>query len=238
MNWNQVTLTKSGETLLSRMLNGAKLTFTRVVIGDKAVKEELLAAQTAVFSPIAAPALIAGQTETANKNGTQISIQIRNDGVKETTRMRQIGLFAQSEHSDEVMIGILQDEDGEEIPAFEDFPQFGIFLDVVIGISRTNNIRVIVSPNVYVTKPEFDAAIKNAGQVKCKTVEVYERDPNKPTYGFNGEEFGEEVTLKAKTYTGTAEVTVVVDGTDYDAENIKRSAQGALVGDIIINEEG
>lgn len=237
MNWNQVTLTKAGETLLSQMLNGAKLTFTRVVIGDKAVKEEILAAQTAVFSPIAAPALIAGQTETPSKNGTQISIQIRNDDVKETTRMRQIGLFAQSEHSDEVMIGILQDEDGEEIPTYEDFPQFGIFLDVVIGISRTNNIRVIVSPNVYVTKPEFDAAIKNARQVKCKAVEVYERDPNKPTYGFNGDEFSEEVTLKAKTYTGTAEVTVVVDGTDYDAENVKRSAQGALVGDIIINEE-
>lgn len=236
MNWNQVTLTKSGETLLSQMLNGAKLTFTRVVIGDKAVKEELLASQTAVFSPIAAPALIAGQTETPGKNGTQISIQIRNDGVKETTRMQQIGLFAQSEHSDEVMIGILQDETGEEIPAFEDFPQFGIFLDVIIGISRTNNIRVIASPNVYVTKPEFDAAIKNAGQVKCKTVSVYERDPKKPDYGFSGSDFGNEVTLKAKTYTGTAEVTVVVDGTDYDAENMKRSAQGALVGDIIIEE--
>ncbi|MCM1275449.1 MAG: hypothetical protein NC299_08790 [Lachnospiraceae bacterium] len=237
MNWNQVTLTKAGEALLSGMLNGAKLTFTRVVVGDKAVKEELLPAQTAVFSPILAPALIAGQTETPGKNGTQISIQIRNDGVKETTRMRQIGLFAQSEHSDEVMIGILQNEEGEEIPAYDDFPQFGIFLEVVIGISRTNNIHVIVSPNVYITRSELDAAVKSAGQIRLKVVEERERDPQKPTYGLADEETSEEATLKLKTYTGTAEVTVVVDGTDYDAENVKRSAKGALVGDLIIEED-
>lgn len=239
MGWNKTTLTRAGESLLSSMLNGSKLTFTRVVLGDKSVNEDQLAMQTSVFSPIAAPALIAGKEETPSKNGTTIEIQIRNDGVLETTRMRQIGIFAKTEHSDEVMIGILQDEVGDEIPSYNDFPQFGIFLQIAIGISRTNNINIIVSPFVYVTKAELEAAMKRAGNLKFAVLDVYERDPNKPCWGLdeNGDDADSgSVTLRAKTYTGTAAVTLVVDDKNYDAENMKTSAQTAFVGDMIIEE--
>lgn len=51
MSWNQVILTKVGEELLSKMLNGSKLIFTRVVIGDTTVNESQLSMQTAVFRP-------------------------------------------------------------------------------------------------------------------------------------------------------------------------------------------
>lgn len=151
MSWENVTITKGGEKLLSKMMNGSKLLFTRVVIGDKTVNNELLSAQTSVFSPISAPALIAGRNETPQENGTQIKIQIRNDGVGTTTRMLQIGLYAKSEHDDEVLFGILQDDIGEEIPAYEEFPQFLIELYTTIAISRTNNIQVVINPSVYVT---------------------------------------------------------------------------------------
>lgn len=151
MSWENVTITKGGEKLLSKMMNGSKLLFTRVVIGDKTVNNELLSAQTSVFSPISAPALIAGRSETPQENGTQIKIQIRNDGVDTTTRMLQIGLYAKSEHDGEVLFGILQDDIGEEIPAYEEFPQFLIELYTTIAISRTNNIQVVVNPSVYVT---------------------------------------------------------------------------------------
>lgn len=151
MSWENVTITKGGEQLLSKMMNGSKLLFTRVVIGDKTVNNELLSAQTSVFSPISAPALIAGRSETPQENGTQIKIQIRNDGVSTTTRMLQIGLYAKSEHDEEVLLGILQDDIGEEIPAYEEFPQFLIELYTTIAISRTNNIQVVVNPSVYIT---------------------------------------------------------------------------------------
>lgn len=151
MSWENVTITKGGEQLLSKMMNGSKLLFTRVVIGDKTVNNELLSAQTSVFSPLSAPALIAGRSETPQENGTQIKIQIRNDGVSKTTRMLQIGLYAKSEHDEEVLFGILQDDIGEEIPAYEEFPQFLIELYATIAISRTNNIQVVVNPSVYIT---------------------------------------------------------------------------------------
>lgn len=161
MSWENVTITKDGEQLLSKMLNGSKLLFTRVVIGDKTVNNAQLSAQTSVFSPISAPALIAGRSETPQKNGTQIKIQIRNDGVKTTSRMRQIGLYAKSEHDDEVLFGILQDEIGEEIPAYEDFPQFLIEMYTNIAISRTNNIQVVVNPAVFATAAELQEVQKN-----------------------------------------------------------------------------
>ena len=71
MSWNQVILTKVGEELLSKMLNGSKLIFTRVVIGDTTVNESQLSMQTAVFSPLSAPALIVGKQEVPSKNGTE-----------------------------------------------------------------------------------------------------------------------------------------------------------------------
>ena len=162
MSWGQVTLTESGESLLAKMLNGSKLTFTRVALGDTTIAEELLPKQTDVSSPISAPALIAGKEDVESGNGAAIIIQIRNDGVSETTRMRQIGLFAKSEHDDsDVLFGILQDDIGEEIPANADFPQFEISLAVAIAVSRTNNIEVVVSPLVYAKQKDLEALKKS-----------------------------------------------------------------------------
>lgn len=239
MSWNQVIMTKVGEELLSKMLNGSKLIFTRVVIGDTTVNESQLPMQTAVFSPLSAPALIVGKQEVPSKNGTEILIQIRNDGMTETSRMKQIGLFAKSEHDDEVMLGILKDDIGEEIPAYDDFPQFMIELAITIGISRTNNIAVIVSPSVYVPKSEFDKV--KSQMLTAVKVKVYDRDPNKPTYGFGDESGGgggtdQEVTLTAKTYTGTADVTLILNNNQYDADNMKRTVSGTINGDMIIEE--
>ncbi len=236
MSWNQVVLTKVGEELLSGMLNGAKLTITRAVVGDKTVSEAQLPYQTGVFSPIAAPALLSGQEEVAGKNGTQIDIQIRNDGVLETSRMRQVGIFAKSEHHDEVLLGILQDETGDEIPAYGDFPEWMIRLSIVIGISRTNNINVVVNPHVFATKTELETLKNRISKYGIVDVETTDRNPELPTYGID--EGGREAEIRATTYSGLADVTLVLDnGKMYDAENVKRNASVAVTGDLILEEE-
>lgn len=156
MSWNKTVMTKSGEELLSKMLNGSKLTFTRVVVGNETVDEEDLPNQTEILSPIPAPALIVGKQEAESKNGVTVLIQIRNDGMLETSRMKQIGIYAKSEHDSEVLFLILQDEIGEEIPTYAYFSQFSIELSVVVAISRTNNIEVQSSPLVFVPRGEFE----------------------------------------------------------------------------------
>lgn len=185
MSWNEVTLTESGERLLASMLNGSKLTFTRAVLGSSTVEEEMMPMLTDISSPISAPALISGKKELESGNGTAILIQIRNEGVSETTRMRQIGVFAKSEHNDEVMFGVLQDDIGEEIPAYADFPQFEISLDVALAISRTNNIEVIVSPLVYAKQSDLEALKKSCeesfaeiAQAGADGIATHNTDPN------------------------------------------------------------
>ncbi len=244
MSWEKLTMTDAGAKLLAGMLNGAKLTFTRVVLGDKTVREENLHLQTSVFSPISAPALIAGSERVPSENATEVRIQIRNDGVLETTRMRQVGLFARTDHDEEVLLGIMQDEIGEEVPAYNGF-EWGIELYSLIAVSRTNNISVVVSPHVYVTQAELDAV--KAALADAITVnlvgEITERDPTKPDYGLGGETGGgsgingDQASLRVSAYTGTADVTVVLNEELYDADNVRRSASVALNGDMILEED-
>ena len=238
MSWNKVVLTKVGESLLAKMLNGSKLTFTHAVLGDKTVDEDVLPELTDVFSPISAPALIAGKRETKSGNGTELIIQIRNDGVTETARMRQVGLFAKSEHDDEVLLAVLQDEIGEEIPTYADFSQFEISLAVTIAIARTNNIAVVVSPSVYATQGDLAELRTECEKIKFTAVETTERDPNKPDYGLNQPGGGEteNVTLEASTYTGTAEVTLIMNNKQYDAANMTAKEDAATDGTMIIQE--
>jgi len=246
VSWNDVTLTKVGEELLSGMLNGAKLIITRAAAGDTTVNETRLPLQTEVFSPVNVPVLISGQSETEDKTGTRIDIQIRNDGVAETTRIRQVGIYARTERHDEILFGILQDEIGEEVPAYSDFSEWLIKLSIIIGISRTNNISVVVSPHVFITREGLDRTIdghntdENAhaelfAQVGKKVISERIRDPSKPDYGLGG---GGEWSgaLEVSSYSGNAEVTVVLNGTEYDGDNISRNAENAPDGTIIIKE--
>lgn len=242
MSWNEVVLTKVGEELIAGMLGGAKLTITRAEIGDTAVDEEILPEQTAVFSPISAPALIRGQGIVESGNGTRIDIQIRNDGVTETSRMKQIGIFAKTESHEEIMLGILQDDVGEEIPAYNDFPEWLISLSVIIGISRTNNIVVNVNPHVFVTLEDFNVLKEQLSALlaesNCHHREIARRfrDPTKPDYGIGGGDAA-GITLITAEHTGNADVTVVIDGKEYDGKNISRRAEDAPSGTLIIKEE-
>lgn len=250
MSWSEVTITQSGERILSRMLNGAKLIFTRVVIGSETVNEQALPAQTSVFAPIDVPALIAEKTEIEGKNGTQIKIQIRNDGVTETTRMKQIGLYAKTEHDDEVLFGILQDEIGEEIPTFANFSQFQIELWTVVAISRTNNIQIVESPLVYVTverlkevqdKLETEIAESTSNEDFREFAQTHGRkeiarrlrDPHKPDYGLDEE----RITLLTATPSENSEITAKFSGKEYEVSNMRQSSHTAGDGDIIIRKE-
>lgn len=241
MSWSDVTITKSGETILSKMMNGAKLIFTRVAVGDKTVPTEQMANQTGVFSPVNATALFSGKREVPNENGVEVGIQIRNDDVKETSRIKQIGIFAKTEHDDEVMFGIMQDEIGEEVPTHADFPQFLLEMWFTVGISRTNNINVIVAPSVYVSVEHLNSVLNNYVKMRLSPIAVYDRDPNKPQYN-DGEGGGSSdvtpqngVTLRAKKYTGVAEVSLMINDDKYDGENVVRDMEKAKKGDIILN---
>ena len=134
---------------------------------------------------------------------------------------------------------LFEDEIGEEIPTYADFSQFEISLAVTIAIARTNNIAVIVSPSVYATQGDLAELRTECEKIKFTAVETTERDPNKPDYGLNQPGGGEteNVTLEASTYTGTAEVTLIMNNKQYDAANMTAKEDAATDGTMIIQEE-
>ncbi len=234
MPWENATITNGGVKLLSELINGGKLTFTKVEIGAGIVDVEHLQDCTAVSEVINAPALIAGMAELKGKNGKQIHIQVRNNTVTKSVRMRQIGLFAKTESSPEVLFSIVQEEIGEGIPSFSAFPNFLIEFYVVVAVSRTNNISVeIDSSQIFVTLTKLNEVLADVPRVKVIAERI--RDPNKPDYGLGGG--GEwQGALEVSLYSGNAEVSVVLNNSEYDGKNISRDAENSPDGTMIIKE--
>lgn len=156
--WRNAELTDVGLELLSGMLNGGKLTITRAAIGGGVVGSEKLHEQTELTEPIATTVSIAGAKELSDKKGRTIFVRILNNGIVKTARMKQVGIFAKTDSASEVLIAITQDDTGEEIPPYAEFPDFIIEFNFVLAISRTNNITVMTDLSTVAT---LDAIYKS-----------------------------------------------------------------------------
>ncbi len=64
------------------------------------------------------------------------------------------------------------------------------------------------------------------------------RAPGKPDYGLGGggEQTAAQAVLEAGAYTGTAQASVTISGTEYDAKNISLDAKNAPSGALIIRK--
>lgn len=244
MAWSSAELTDSGLELLSKLINGGKLTITRAAVGSGTVAADELYRQTELAVPINAPVSIAGSKELTGKSGRTIFVQIRNSGVTEAVRMKQIGIFARTDSEDEVLLAIMQDEIGEEIPPYAEFPDFLIEFNAVLVIARTNNITVMTDSGAVATRADLErhntdetAHSELFARLKRRVVATRIRDPEKPDYGVGGGGDTTGVALITADYTGNANVTVVINGKEYDGKNISRDAENAPNGTLIIKEE-
>lgn len=85
--------------------------------------------------------------------------------------------------------------------------------------------------------PEAHKALFDALEAKYgrRVVAVRVRDPSRPTYGL--EDSGEAVVaLEAGPYTGTAEVTAIVSGVEYDAANMSANGDEVPDGTLILRK--
>lgn len=246
MAWSSAELTDNGLELLSRLINGGKLTITRAAVGSGTVAAGELRELTELSDPISAPVSLAGAKELPERRGRAILVQIRNSGVTETARMRQIGIFARTDSESETLLAVMQDDIGEEIPPYAEFPDFLIEFSAVLVISRTNNITVMTDSGAVATREDLErhnadeaAHAELFARLKRRVVAARLRDPSKPDYGVGEAGGGGDTTgaLIAADYTGTAEVTIIMNGKEYDGKNISRDAENAPNGTFIIREE-
>lgn len=72
-----------------------------------------------------------------------------------------------------------------------------------------------------------------AHEVKRRVIEIRERDPGKPSYEEDAEV---EMALDAGPYTGEAAIGVVLNGDEYDANNLSKQGDTAANGTLLIKE--
>lgn len=158
MAWKAL-ITKEGLKLLEGMLGGGKLTITRAVVGSAVTPIEELADLTDISDVIPAhiQVLIRPKSESeGERNGRTVEVQIFNLGVTEISVIRQIGLFAITNESDEAtLLAVYQNEFGEEIPPYKDFPNFTLKFFAGLDVSVTENITVLVDHDAFITQDDL-----------------------------------------------------------------------------------
>lgn len=160
MGWSNAVITLAGTALVAQLINGGKLSLTRVEISENTIPAASLITQKTIVSPLNVPVAIAGK-KTA-ENSLSVRIQVQNTGAVGTRKMRQLGLYAKTETVEETLFAILQNEQGDEIPPETEYPQFLLEMTVLISVSNANEIAVVVNPHsVFVTQETLDLELED-----------------------------------------------------------------------------
>lgn len=143
MAWNQAAVTDKGLELLAEAVEKGGVTITRAAGGETCCAEAELTAQTEVSAP-------ARHIDIARKerSGSVITVNLRisNTGAAQAFTVRQIGLYAAANGSEEeVLLALIQDERGEEIPSEAENPEYLLELDLAIPVSNADKIEVNVT---------------------------------------------------------------------------------------------
>lgn len=161
MAWNEAVVTNYGLDLLSEcILAGGSIEITSAVGGESYSPAVSLMA----VKEIAAPNhnLQVAKTEK-NKNSVTVNVRVQNNGLAEAYTIRQIGIFARIKDSGSapVLLALIQDKEGENVPAEEENPEFLLEYDFVIPVDNGENISVSVTPNTFATLEDLSEHIND-----------------------------------------------------------------------------
>lgn len=163
MGWNDAVITLVGTALVAELMNGGKLSINRAEISENIVPAASLMTQKAIISPLNVPVVIAGKK--AVENSLSVRVQVHNTGMTGNHRMRQLGLYAKTETSEETLFAILQNAQGDEIPPESEYPQFMLEMNVLISVSNADEIIVKVDPtSIFVTQETLDLELDDLHQ--------------------------------------------------------------------------
>lgn len=219
MSVPMLRLTDAGNQIMARALAGETLWFTKLALGDgQLTSEGQIAGLTGLIHHVMDVAI----TARRRKEG-QVTLSGPLAPPTSEFRWRELGVFAKAgETGTERLFGYLNlYEDGETIKP-DDGMARSIYVTVAMG--DVQSVEVVLAPIEEAT-------------VTVHVIRRRERDPNKPDYGLGGggDDSGDETpVLRVKGYTGTAEVSAVVSGVEYDAINLSVDGENAPDGTLVV----
>lgn len=238
------TVTKAGRELLAKLMaSKLPLVITNVMVGSGKCPDELFPSDlTGLIQPIAQ-----GTSTVPTYSGDTINMTVEyrsdmNGGLQQGFWLNEFSIQAQDPDGGQVMLfyGTLGDYP-VWVSAFANGTVDVRRFPVSITIGDGAEVQVNYNPGSFMTASDVDEAIQrhnadqNAHEAKFHVITTRTRSPEKPDYGLGGG--GEaEVLLEVSPYTGDAEVSVIVNGTAYNADNMSTYGETAESGTLIINK--
>lgn len=146
MSWEKSSYTTAGAALLSESLSGGALTITRAASGTGSVDTDLSAETTVSGETHELTILAIDTVKDGEETARKVSIQIT--GAESTYIMHQIGVYGRLNDDAEVLLFIMQDERGIEVPASSVNADFEIEIAALIAISNKAKIEIALSPQM------------------------------------------------------------------------------------------
>lgn len=220
MSLQGFAVTAAGRNLFAKLTARSEpVEFTRVMFGTGKLADNAdIFNVTELVSPLAEGT---GTTPEYKDDTVSMILEFRSDlngGLTETVWLNEYGLYASDPDGGEVLVcyGNLGDCP-DSVLAFKngqctvrDYP-----ISIVIG--AISDVSIDFPAAAFVTWEGLNELINKRIHVIRSRV----RDPDKPDYS---DEDG-AVTMKTSGYTGTAEIAAMVNGTLYDADNMKSTIE-------------
>lgn len=153
--WN-TTVTNKGTALQAKQVNGAKITFTRVVTSADSVHVTKLKEQTGINN-IVQTLSMAGVT--VKDNQYVLKVFLANDELTESYNLSQIGFYSTDPDEGEILFAIAQIDTVRQIPDYNSAPGFGI--EFAFTFQNTNNATIEITPDLasYMVREDIEDLI-------------------------------------------------------------------------------
>ncbi len=168
MSYYGGTVTSAGRNLITGLIAGETIDFTRIVVGSGALPEDIEPIDvTKLIKPVAE----ATSTVPINENGVlSMTIEYRNDlngGLQEGFWLREFGIFAKTENTEEILLYYATLGDSPQpVNAYQDNRIDIRRYPVTIALElEDEDVQVTYNPGSFVTAQEaknlIDASVKD-----------------------------------------------------------------------------
>ena len=159
MSWEKSNYTATGAALLSESLSGGALTITRAVSGTGSADTDL-SEETTVSGDLHELMLLGIETIEDEDGHPARKVSVHTESGDDAYLMHQVGVFGRLNDGEEVLLFLMQDERGVEIPASGTNANFAFDVDILLAVSNKANISLTVAPQVQALMKLVVAEIK------------------------------------------------------------------------------
>lgn len=147
MSWEKSNYTAAGAALLSESLSGGALTITRAVSGTGSADTDL-SEETTVSGDLHELMLLGIETIEDDDGHPARKVSVHTESGDDAYLMHQVGVFGRLNDGEEVLLFLMQDERGVEIPASGTNANFAFDVDILLAVSNKANISLTLAPQV------------------------------------------------------------------------------------------